>query len=97
LSEYGIEPAPERKRQYSWATFIKAHLGMIAGMDFFTVEVVTALGLVRYHVLFVIDIGSRIVDERRPAPSVSMRSAFCWPLVGRSDGLRRLRTVQDGF
>jgi transposase InsO family protein len=31
-------------------------------MDFFTVEVVTALGLVRYHVLFVIDIGSRMVE-----------------------------------
>src|SRR5450631_439110 len=49
LREHGIEPAPERKRQYSWATFIKAHLGVIAGMDFFTVEFVTALGLVRYH------------------------------------------------
>jgi transposase len=49
LSEHGIEPAPARKRQYSWVTFIKAHLGVIAGMDFFTVEVVTALGLVRYH------------------------------------------------
>jgi transposase InsO family protein len=62
LAEHGIEPAPERKRQYSWATFIKAHLGAIAGMDFFTVEVLTVLGLVRYHVLFVIDIGSRIVE-----------------------------------
>jgi hypothetical protein len=31
-------------------------------MDFFTVEVVTALGLVRYYVLFVIDIGSRMVE-----------------------------------
>ena len=62
LAEHGIEPAPERKRQYSWATFIKAHLGVIAGMDFFTVEVVTAVGLLRYHVLFVIDIGSRMVE-----------------------------------
>jgi len=62
LSEHSIEPAPERKRQYSWATFIKAHLGVIVGLDFFTVEVVTVLGLVRYHVLFVIDIGSRLVE-----------------------------------
>src|SRR5450432_3863847 len=62
LAEHGIEPAPERKRQYSWATLIKAHLGVIAGMDFFTVEVVTAMGLARYHVLFVIDIGSRFVE-----------------------------------
>ena len=35
---------------------------MIVGMDFFTVEVVTALRLVRHHVLFVIDIGSRMVE-----------------------------------
>jgi len=62
LAEHGIAPAPQRKREYSWATFIKAHLGAIAGMDFFTVEVLTVLGLVRYHVLFVIDIGSRIVE-----------------------------------
>ena len=62
LAEHGIEPAPQRKREYSWATFIKVHLGAIAGMDFFTVEVLTVLGLVRYHVLFVIDIGSRMVE-----------------------------------
>ena len=35
--------------------------GVIVGMDFFTVEVVTLFGLVRYHVLFVIDIGTRAV------------------------------------
>jgi transposase InsO family protein len=62
LAEHGIEPAPDRKRQYSWATFIKAHLGAIAGMDFFTVEVLSVVGLVRYHVLFVIDIASRMVE-----------------------------------
>jgi putative transposase len=33
-----------------------------AAMDFFTVEVVTWLGLVRYHVLFAIDIASRKVE-----------------------------------
>ena len=31
-------------------------------MDFFTVEVMTLFGLVRYHVLFAIDIGSRAVE-----------------------------------
>jgi hypothetical protein len=49
LAEHGIEPAPQREREYSSATFIKAHLGAIAGMDFFTVEVLTVVGLVRYH------------------------------------------------
>jgi transposase InsO family protein len=62
LQEHGIDPAPERGRRMSWATFIKAHLGVIVGMDFFTVEVVTWLGLVRYHVLFAIDIASRRVE-----------------------------------
>jgi len=46
----------------SWATFIKAHLGVIVGMDFFTVEAMTWLGLVRYHVLFAIDIATRKVE-----------------------------------
>jgi transposase InsO family protein len=63
LLESGIDPAPERGRRMSWATFIKAHLGAIVGMDFFTVEVVTWLGLVRYHVLFAIDIASRKVEN----------------------------------
>ena len=44
------------------AKFIKAHLGALVGMDFLTVEVVTWLGLVRYHVLFAIDIASRKVE-----------------------------------
>src|SRR5664279_1251239 len=29
LQEHGIDPAPERGRRMSWATFIKAHLGAI--------------------------------------------------------------------
>jgi len=60
LRENGIDPAP--MRGMSWGTFIRAHLGAIVGMDLFTVEVVTLLGLVRYHVLFVIDIKSRTVE-----------------------------------
>jgi putative transposase len=62
LQERGIDPAPERGRRMPWATFIKAHLGVLVGMDFFTVEVVTWLGLIRYHVLFAIDIASRKVE-----------------------------------
>ena len=61
LAEHGLEPAPERSKRTSWSTFIKSHSAAIAGMDFFTVEVLTALGLVRYHVLFVIDVATRRV------------------------------------
>jgi hypothetical protein len=61
LLAHGIEPAPERGRHTSWHTFIESHLGAIAGADFFTVEVLRGFGLVRYYVLFVIDIGTRRV------------------------------------
>jgi putative transposase len=89
LADHGVEPAPQRKREYSWATFIKAHLGAIAGMDFFTVEVVTMMGLVRYHVLFAIDIGSRFVEvvglARNPGGEWMKQMA------------RNLLDVDDGF
>ena len=61
LAEHGIAPAPERGRSMSWSTFLKAHWGAIAATDLFTVEVVNPFGLVRYHVLFVIDIATRCV------------------------------------
>ena len=62
LQENGIVPAPERGKRMSWATLIRANLGVIVGMDFFTVEAATLLGLVRYHVLFAIDFASRKVE-----------------------------------
>ena len=62
LKEQGIDSAPLRGRQYSWATFIKAHLSAISAADFFTVEVLSLTGLVRYHVFFVIDLASRKVE-----------------------------------
>jgi len=61
LLAHGLEPAPERGRRTSWHTFIKSHLGAIAGADFFTVEVLRVFGLVRYYVFFVIDIATRRV------------------------------------
>ncbi len=62
LAEQGIEPAPKRSRRTRWNTFLKAHWGTIAAMDFFTVEVLTTGGLLRYFVLFVIDLKTRKVD-----------------------------------
>ena len=61
LKEQGTDPAPERGRKTSWHTFIKSHLGAIAGADFFTVEALRGFGLVRYYVFFALDIGSRRV------------------------------------
>lgn len=39
LKAHGIEPAPQRKRTGSWATFLKAHWDVMAAIDFTTVEV----------------------------------------------------------
>ncbi len=43
-------------------TFLKPHWGAIAATDFFSVEVITRSGLVRYFVLFVIDLKTRRVE-----------------------------------
>jgi putative transposase len=61
LKEHGIEPAPLRGRTLPWKTFLRAHWGAIAAADFFSVEVLTRGGLVRYLVLFVIDLKTRRV------------------------------------
>ena len=61
LKEHGIEPAPVRGRTQPSRTFLQAHWGAIAAADFFAVEVLTRGGLVRYLVLFVIDLKTRRV------------------------------------
>jgi transposase len=50
LREHGVGPAPERRPHMPWSKFLKAHWDAIAAADFFTVEVWTAVGLVRYLV-----------------------------------------------
>lgn len=62
LRRAGLDPAPERRKRTSWSAFLRAHWGAIAAMDFFTVEVMTLGGIVRHHVLFVIDLASRRVE-----------------------------------
>jgi transposase InsO family protein len=60
LAENGIDPAG--RRSTSWKTFLKAHWGAIAATDFFTIEGLTWRGLVRYCVLFVIDLKTRRIE-----------------------------------
>lgn len=62
LSDAGLEPAPERTKQPSWSSFLKAQWGSIAATDFFSVEVMTWWGIARYHVFFVIDLKTRAVE-----------------------------------
>ena len=61
LQRHGLPPAPERKRTTSWPAFIRTHLALLAGTDFFTAEVLTLRGLVTYYVLFFIHLESRRV------------------------------------
>ena len=62
LQRHALPPAPERKHTTSWAAFIRMHLALLAGTDFFTAEVLTLRGLVTYYVLFFIHLESRRVD-----------------------------------
>jgi putative transposase len=62
MQRHGLPPAPERKRTTTWAAFIRSHLALLAGTDFFTAEVLTLRGLVTYYVLFFIHLESRRVD-----------------------------------
>jgi putative transposase len=62
LKERGIGPAPERLPHMPWSKFLRAHWEAIAAADFFTVEVWTSIGLVRYLVFFVIDLSTRRVE-----------------------------------
>ena len=62
LKRHGISPAPERKRTTTWSDFIRAHISVLAGTDFFTVEVLTLRGLVTYYVLFFLHLESRRVE-----------------------------------
>jgi transposase InsO family protein len=62
LRRNGIPPAPKRERTTTWKEFIRAHMAVLAGTDFFTVEVLTLRGLVTYYVLFFIHLESRRVE-----------------------------------
>ncbi len=62
LREHGIEPCPDRPEKTSWNEFIKAEWDSLTAIDFFTTEIYTIKGLVRYMVLVVIDYKTRKVE-----------------------------------
>ena len=61
LRRHGIAPAPKRSQTTAWKDFIAAHMAVLAGMDFFTAEVLTWRGPATYYVLFVIQLETRRV------------------------------------
>ena len=65
LRRYGIPPVPKRSQNTTWKDFIAAHIAhmaVLAGTDFFTVEVLTWRGLATYYVLFFLHLESRRVS-----------------------------------
>ena len=86
LKEHGIEPAPERKRQTTWKTFIKAHWDVLAAIDFTTIEVWTKGGLVTYYLLFVMEVATRRVHF-----------AACTPTLGDDLMKQIARNLTDPF
>jgi putative transposase len=87
LKEHGIEPAPERPT--TWKAFLSSHWGAICALDFFTVEVLTMTGLVRYFVLFAIDLKSRHVE----IAGIVAQPYEAW----MRQIARNLTAVDDGF
>ena len=89
LKEHGIEPAPRRRKGMSWATFLRTHWAVLASTDLFTVEVMTLGGLVRYHVLFVMELSTRVVKIAGIVPEPNGR----W----MEQVARNLTDAFDGF
>ena len=73
LQRHGILPAPERNRTTTWTDFIRAHMAVLAGTDFFTVEVLTLRGLITYYVLFFIHLDGRKVEVSGLTPHPNER------------------------
>jgi transposase InsO family protein len=62
LRAKGIVPSPDRGKQSNWQTFVRSHMDVMSVADFFTVEVWSLRGLVRYHVFFVMNLAKRQVE-----------------------------------
>jgi transposase InsO family protein len=86
--ENGILPAP---RPTSWRTFLRAHWGSVAAMDFLTAEVWTPKGLETQHVLFAIDLATRCVEVVgiTPHPTESFMAQVARNLTDHGDGFLR--------
>src|SRR5947207_5383380 len=93
LRRHGIAPAPKRKQSTTWSNFIRSHMDVLAGTDFFTVEVLTWRGLVTYYLLFFIDLDSRRVS----IAGITEHPDAAWmEQMGRNATLEQLGFLQSG-
>jgi hypothetical protein len=86
-----MEQAPQRRKGLTWKEFLQAHLQVLAATDFFTVELWTALGLIRYHVLFMMRIATREVQIAGiiPEPNEGWMNQVARNLTDPWDGFLR--------
>jgi transposase len=89
LKEHGLEPAPERHRKTTWKEFLRQHRAVIVAADFFTVEAWTRWGLIRFLVLFFIDLTNRRVE----IGGVARQANGLW----MSQVARNLSDAEEGF
>ena len=89
LKDHGVEPAPERGAKIPWKTFLAAHWDGLAAADFFTVEVLTLSGLVRYVVFFVMKLKTRTVE----IAGITCQPHEAW----MTQVARNLTDARDGF
>jgi len=61
LTQGAIPPAPEREKTTPWKEFIRSHMDVLVATDFFTAEVWTKGGLVKYYILFFMHVATRRV------------------------------------
>ena len=61
LKAHGIDPAPDRKRQSTWKSFLQCHWDVLASVDFTTIEVWTKNGLTTIYLLFFMELATRRV------------------------------------
>ena len=89
LREAGLDAAPDRRKGMTWKEFLRVNWSTMAATDFFSVEVWTPVGLVRYHVLFVMRLMTREIHVAGIVPE----PAETWML----QVARNLTDACDGF
>ena len=95
LRRHGIAPAPKRSQMTTWKEFIRSHMAVLAGIDFFTGEVLTWRGLVAYYVLFFL----RLETRRLTLGGVTQHPTTAWMeqmarnVTDQEGGLQSVRYV----
>ncbi len=93
LKRAGIVPAPERRKNSNWRTFLRHYQQQMLACDFFTIETVNLKTL---YVLFFIEVGTRQVHlagctEHPNAVWVTQQARqLCWQLEDRPVPMRFL-------